>query len=98
MGLVQAISGVFSSPALSAAVWGGAVSFVLCVLLVVTKRWHGALTMDFTDGVQKFHSAPTPRIGGIPIVLALVVAWGKGYQNNGVRSQFAGLSKLHSIK
>jgi UDP-N-acetylmuramyl pentapeptide phosphotransferase/UDP-N-acetylglucosamine-1-phosphate transferase len=77
MGLAQAIIGVFSSPALSAAVWGFAASFVLCVLLVVTKRWHGALTMDFTDGVQKFHSAPTPRIGGIPIVLALVVAWGK---------------------
>ena len=77
MGLAQAIIGVFSSPALSAAVWGFAVSFVLCVLLVLTKRWHGALTMDFADGVQKFHSAPTPRIGGIPIVLALVVAWGK---------------------
>jgi len=77
MGLVQAIIGVFSSPALSAAVWGFAASFALCVLFVLTKRWHGALTMDFTDGVQKFHTAPTPRIGGIPIVLALVVAWGK---------------------
>lgn len=54
-----------------------AASFVLCVLLVVTKRWHGALTMDFTDGVQKFHTAPTPRIGGVPIVLGLVVAWAK---------------------
>lgn len=77
MGLAQAIIGVFSSPALSAAVWGFAASFALCVLLVLTKRWHGTLTMDFTDGVQKFHTAPTPRIGGIPIVLALVVAWGK---------------------
>jgi UDP-N-acetylmuramyl pentapeptide phosphotransferase/UDP-N-acetylglucosamine-1-phosphate transferase len=45
--------------------------------MVITKRWHGALTMDFTDGVQKFHTAPTPRVGGIPIVLGLVVAWGK---------------------
>jgi UDP-N-acetylmuramyl pentapeptide phosphotransferase/UDP-N-acetylglucosamine-1-phosphate transferase len=77
MGLAQAIIGVFSSSALSAAVWGFAASFALCVLLVLTKRWHGALTMDFTDGVQKFHTFPTPRIGGIPIVLALVVAWGK---------------------
>ena len=81
MGLAQAIIGIFSSPALQAAVWGFATSFALCVLLVLTKRWHGALTMDFTDGVQKFHTAPTPRIGGIPIVLALGVAWGKAPQD-----------------
>lgn len=43
--------------------------------MVVTKRWHGALTMDFTDGIQKFHTAPTPRVGGIPIVLGLALAW-----------------------
>lgn len=77
MGLVQAVSGVFAFPALHAAGWGFAVSFVLCVLLVITKRWHGALTMDFTGGVQKFHTAPTPRVGGVPIVLGLIVAWGK---------------------
>jgi UDP-N-acetylmuramyl pentapeptide phosphotransferase/UDP-N-acetylglucosamine-1-phosphate transferase len=77
MSLIEAIHGVFTSPALSAAAWGFASSFVLCVLLVLTKPWHGVLTMDFTDGVQKFHTAPTPRIGGIPIVLGLIVAWGK---------------------
>ena len=77
MGLVQAVIGVFSSPASHAARWGFAASFVFCVLLVITKRWHGALTMDFTDGVQKFHTAPTPRVGGVPIVLGLIVAWGK---------------------
>lgn len=33
--------------------------------------------MDSTDGVQKFHTAPTPRIGGVPIVLGLIVAWSK---------------------
>jgi UDP-N-acetylmuramyl pentapeptide phosphotransferase/UDP-N-acetylglucosamine-1-phosphate transferase len=77
MSLIEAIHGVFTSPALSAAAWGFASSFVLCVLLVLTKPWHGVLTMDFTDGVQKFHTAPTPRVGGIPIVLGLIVAWGK---------------------
>jgi UDP-N-acetylmuramyl pentapeptide phosphotransferase/UDP-N-acetylglucosamine-1-phosphate transferase len=46
-------------------------------LLVVTKRWHGALTVDHTDGVQKFHTAPTPRVGGVPIVLGLIVGWVK---------------------
>ena len=77
----NAFQGVFQSPALQAAAWGMAASFVLCVLLVITKRWHGALTMDFTDGVQKFHTAPTPRIGGVPIVLGLVVAWAKAPQD-----------------
>ncbi len=54
-----------------------ATCFALCVLMVLTKRWHGPLTMDHTDGVQKFHTQPTPRIGGVPIVLGLVVAWAK---------------------
>lgn len=75
MNLLNAIVGVFQSPALTAALWGFATSFALSVLLVLTKRWHGGLTMDFTYGVQKFHTAPTPRIGGIPIVLGLIVAW-----------------------
>jgi UDP-N-acetylmuramyl pentapeptide phosphotransferase/UDP-N-acetylglucosamine-1-phosphate transferase len=74
--LVDAIEGVFHSPALGAAAWSMAVSFALCVLLVLTKRWHGVLTMDSTKGVQKFHTQPTPRVGGIPIVLGVVAAWG----------------------
>lgn len=77
MNTLYAFLGVFDTPALHAAGWGFASTFVLCVLIVMTKRWHGALTMDFTAGVQKFHTAPTPRVGGIPIVLGLVVAWFK---------------------
>ncbi len=50
---------------------------MLCIAVVFTKRWHGAFSMDTADGIQKFHFAPTPRIGGIPIVFALVMAWGK---------------------
>lgn len=75
--LVHPIYGVFASPATVAAAWGFASSFALCVLLVLTKRWHGPLTMDHMEGVQKFHTAPTPRIGGVPIVIGLMVAWGK---------------------
>jgi UDP-N-acetylmuramyl pentapeptide phosphotransferase/UDP-N-acetylglucosamine-1-phosphate transferase len=75
--LLQSIQGLFASAALHAVAWGFGASFALCVLLVITKRWHGALTMDFTDGVQKFHTAPTPRVGGVPIVLGLIAAWGK---------------------
>lgn len=54
-----------------------AASFALCLLMVLTKRWHGSLTMDSAVGIQKFHTAPTPRIGGVPIVLGLIVAWSK---------------------
>ena len=75
--LLRSINGVFESPALTAATCGFAASFVFCVVFVITKRWHGALSMDHANGVQKFHTAPTPRIGGIPIVLALIVAWGQ---------------------
>lgn len=56
---------------------GFVASFFIGFLLVLTKRWHGSLTMDFTEGIQKFHSSPTPRIGGIPILLGLVLVWGK---------------------
>ncbi len=31
--------------------------------------------MDLSHGIQKFHSAPTPRVGGLPIVVGLSVAW-----------------------
>ena len=72
MSIVQA---VFESPAWHAAAWGFISTFLLSVVLVLTKRWHGALSMDFSDGIQKFHTAPTPRIGGIPIVVGLSVAW-----------------------
>jgi UDP-N-acetylmuramyl pentapeptide phosphotransferase/UDP-N-acetylglucosamine-1-phosphate transferase len=77
MSVLQALYSVFSLPALNAAAWGFAASFAICVLLVLTKRWHGALTLDHTDGVQKFHTSPTPRVGGVPILLGLVIAWGK---------------------
>ena len=59
-------------PALS---WGLLVSLVSCILLVLTKRWHGKLTLDSTDGIQKFHTSPTPRVGGIGLLLGLYAAW-----------------------
>jgi UDP-N-acetylmuramyl pentapeptide phosphotransferase/UDP-N-acetylglucosamine-1-phosphate transferase len=50
-------------------------SFAFSLLLVLSKSWHGALSMDANEGIQKFHSTPTPRIGGLAIVAALCVAW-----------------------
>ena len=77
MNLLDATFALFRMPELTSAVVAFLASFLLCIAVVLTKRWHGAFSMDTTYGIQKFHSAPTPRIGGIPIVLALVVAWGK---------------------
>lgn len=31
--------------------------------------------MDLSHGIQKFHTSPTPRVGGLPIVIGLSVAW-----------------------
>ena len=53
---------------------GLAISLVCSLLLVATTRWHGRFTLDATAGVQKFHSVPTPRIGGLAIMLGLIFA------------------------
>jgi UDP-N-acetylmuramyl pentapeptide phosphotransferase/UDP-N-acetylglucosamine-1-phosphate transferase len=50
-------------------------AFAVSMLLVVTKKHHGHLTMDSTIGVQKFHVEPTPRVGGVGIYLGLLLAW-----------------------
>lgn len=49
-------------------------SFCLAALLVLTTDRHGRYSMDPTGGVQKFHAEPTPRIGGVGIYLALLLA------------------------
>ena len=58
-----------------AALVGFSTALSMCVMLVLTKRWHGKLTLDGTDGVQKFHTSPTPRVGGIGLLLGLCAAW-----------------------
>jgi UDP-N-acetylmuramyl pentapeptide phosphotransferase/UDP-N-acetylglucosamine-1-phosphate transferase len=50
-------------------------AFVVSMLLVLTKKHHGHLTMDSIIGVQKFHVEPTPRVGGVSIYLGLLIAW-----------------------
>ncbi len=51
------------------------VSLGMSLLLVLTQRWHGHFSMDHTAGVQKFHTNPTPRIGGVGVAAGLVAAW-----------------------
>jgi UDP-N-acetylmuramyl pentapeptide phosphotransferase/UDP-N-acetylglucosamine-1-phosphate transferase len=63
----------FSSPvAISLTV---AVSFALAQALVLSAHKHGHLTMDLPGAIQKFHLDPTPRVGGIAIYIAVVLAW-----------------------
>lgn len=52
-----------------------AVSFGLAVLLVLTKRLHGHFSMDGLEGIQKTHTQPTPRIGGLAIVAGVFVGY-----------------------
>ena len=51
------------------------VSYVIAQALVLSAHKHGHLTMDLPGAVQKFHSQPTPRVGGIAIYLAIACAW-----------------------
>lgn len=53
----------------------GSAAAAMAVVLVLTARGHGRFTMDLPGAVQKFHRAPTPRIGGVAIYLAAAVAW-----------------------
>jgi colanic acid biosynthesis glycosyl transferase WcaI len=55
--------------------WGAIASFIACFAIVITKQWHGRLTLDSVSGVQKIHDAPTPRVGGIGILLGVLIAW-----------------------
>lgn len=65
------IVGLLGTPALV----GGAAAFAVAVALVLTKHRHGHLSMDTQIGVQKFHTDPTPRVGGVAIVMGAVCAY-----------------------
>jgi UDP-N-acetylmuramyl pentapeptide phosphotransferase/UDP-N-acetylglucosamine-1-phosphate transferase len=54
---------------------GALTTFFVCLFIVLTKSWHGHLTLDQSSGVQKFHEAPTPRVGGIALMIGLAVVW-----------------------
>lgn len=53
---------------------GFAASLLVSLLIVATKRWHGCFSMDSAHGIQKFHTCPTPRIGGLALMAGIVVA------------------------
>ncbi len=49
------------------------VSLLVAVVLVLTQKFHGKLTIDGQSGVQKVHSRPTPRVGGVAVVCGVLV-------------------------
>lgn len=67
--LIEPITSV--APALAFALIA---SFVCCALIVLSQNWHGRWTIDSTAGPQKFHHHAAPRIGGLAIFLALLLA------------------------
>ena len=64
---------VFAIPHL-ALTTAGIVSFAICLGIVLTKGLHGRHTLDSEAGVQKIHDEPTPRIGGLAILIGLAVS------------------------
>jgi UDP-N-acetylmuramyl pentapeptide phosphotransferase/UDP-N-acetylglucosamine-1-phosphate transferase len=53
---------------------GFGVSLLIGILVVLTQSWHGRFSLDSLNGIQKLHVNPTPRIGGVPIALGLLVS------------------------
>ena len=49
-----------------------AIALLIALVLVVTQRWHGSLSLDSMKGVQKVHTQPTPRIGGVAVMAGLL--------------------------
>ncbi|NCY08303.1 MAG: glycosyl transferase, partial [Betaproteobacteria bacterium] len=50
-------------------------SVALALSIVLTKHWHGRHSLDSSTGVQKIHSDPTPRIGGLAVLTGMILAW-----------------------
>ena len=48
-------------------------SLFLCMAIIATSRIHGHLTHDGGEGIQKIHTAPTPRIGGVALFLGALI-------------------------
>lgn len=76
-------------PVILPAAWNGLLaSLISCLLLVWTQRWHGAFTLDSTAGVQKIHTTPTSRVGGIGLLIGLTVTWYKLSNENEITNIF----------
>jgi UDP-N-acetylmuramyl pentapeptide phosphotransferase/UDP-N-acetylglucosamine-1-phosphate transferase len=73
---------------------GALTTFLVCLLIILTKSTHGHLTLDSADGVQKAHRSPTPRVGGLGLMAGAVVGW---YFSPDVVKQVLGTALLASL-
>jgi len=55
------------------------------MVIVMTKGLHGHLSLDGHTGVQKLHSSPTPRVGGLALMVGVIAG---GF---GLSVEFSGL-------
>ena len=62
----------FAIPHLALAA-GGVASLAICLAIVYTKHLHGSHTLDREAGVQKVHEEPTPRVGGVAILISAAI-------------------------
>jgi UDP-N-acetylmuramyl pentapeptide phosphotransferase/UDP-N-acetylglucosamine-1-phosphate transferase len=54
---------------------GAVSSLLVCLSIVWSVGWHGAWSLDTHDGLQKLHTNPTPRVGGLGVVVGVWVVW-----------------------
>lgn len=67
-----------------------AAAFVLGWLLVRFEGLHAHFSHDeAASGPQKFHTRPTPRIGGVPVAAGLAAGFAVALSTGAVQSQFA---------
>ena len=50
-------------------------ALLVSLLLLATARWHGGLSNDSGSGVQRSHTSPTQRVGGIAVFVAAISGW-----------------------
>lgn len=68
------------SPSNPILLFGGlfGVCVLACASVLLTQQWHARYSLDYDlNGVQKLHSVAVPRIGGLPIFIAVAagVMW-----------------------
>jgi len=69
-------------------------SFVTSLLIVLTQDWHGKHSLDKDiDGVQKFHTTPVPRVGGIALLVGILT----GVLYYGIDASIAETQTLNTI-
>jgi UDP-N-acetylmuramyl pentapeptide phosphotransferase/UDP-N-acetylglucosamine-1-phosphate transferase len=48
-----------------------AITLLTCLAICLSQKWHARWSLDQSHGVQKFHTNPTPRVGGVAIYLGI---------------------------